>query len=457
MQGIGMCSNLAYMPESRRSLRSNTIVRSIVRVTSVLVSAASLWAQVQGAGPSSTTSSGSGSRSTKAGAAGTGSTTASPTGSADRTREQRTASPRQSTYRRGPVQPIYIHGRVVMEDGKPPPERLVVRMDCGAMATRLLPPGGGAASQLAGSSPQDVTDEKGRFSFYPDNLSNPRVVDSSQSVLSPLIPVTGSQGPEPQIGFRVQNLSHCVLLVDLPGYRSDRLRLRDFRGMGALNVGPLVLHRLDDFKGSAFSPTTLDAPKAAMEAYRSGLEAQLQKDRKYRKAARQLERAVKLYSRFAAAWWALGEARSRLGDASGARLAYERSIGADPNYLPPYEPLIESAFEHNDWPAVASFAERYMALSPASPEVRYRAAVAAINQGRNVAAERIAADMLSRSEATDRPRVHLILGLAYENRAEFTRAAESYRAFIQAAPHSPLASTAKAKLAELRAHESVQP
>ncbi|MDE0625146.1 MAG: hypothetical protein OXH99_01995 [Bryobacterales bacterium] len=164
---------------------------------------------------------------------------------------------------------------------------------------------GGDASELAGSSPQDLTDAQGRFSFYPENTSAVRIIDSSQSALSPLYPTTGFEGPTRQAGFRVPNLSHCVLLVELPGYRSDRLRLRDFRGMGALNVGTLVLHRLDGVKGSAFSPTTLAAPKAATGAFRKGLEALVQKDPKYRQAARQLERAVKLYSRFAAAWWAL--------------------------------------------------------------------------------------------------------------------------------------------------------
>lgn len=342
-----------------------------------------------------------------------------------------------------------------MQDGEPPAESVVVRMDCGAMSERFLR--GGDASELAGSSPQDLTDAQGRFSFYPENTSAVRIIDSSQSALSPLYPTTGFEGPTRQAGFRVPNLSHCVLLVELPGYRSDRLRLRDFRGMGALNVGTLVLHRLDGVKGSAFSPTTLAAPKAATGAFRKGLEALVQKDPKYRQAARQLERAVKLYSRFAAAWWALGEARSGLGDAAGARLAYQRSIGADSSYLRPYEPLIEAAFRRKDWPELESLADRYLALFPPSPAVRYKAAVAAISQGKIDAAEKMATTMIARGEASERPRVHLILGLAQENKSDFAKAAESYRTFLRTAPNAPLASAARNKLAELEQRESVQP
>ncbi|MDE0625147.1 MAG: tetratricopeptide repeat protein [Bryobacterales bacterium] len=123
----------------------------------------------------------------------------------------------------------------------------------------------------------------------------------------------------------------------------------------------------------------------------------------------------------------------------------------------PYEPLIEAAFRRKDWPELESLADRYLALFPPSPAVRYKAAVAAISQGKIDAAEKMATTMIARGEASERPRVHLILGLAQENKSDFAKAAESYRTFLRTAPNAPLASTARNKLAELEQRESVQP
>ena len=339
-----------------------------------------------------------------------------------------------------------------MEDGKPPPEEVVVKMDCGA-SIRAYP--------FRGSFPQDVTDSKGRFTFYPGGHSAIRVADASAAMATTtgargLSPILGYQDAAPEATLRVQNLSNCLLYVELPGYRSDQLRLRDFQGMGALNVGALVLHRLDGVKGSAFSPTTQAAPKAAASAFHKGVETLLDENSKHKQAIRHLEEAVRLSPQFAAAWWALGEARAGLKHAVRAREAYTRSMQADPNYLRPYEPLIDDAFQRKDWPSLESLAERYLALSPATPEIRYRAAVAAINQGKTEIAEKMAMEMLARGEADEWPRIHVILGLVHENRSEFGRAAESYRAFLKAAPNASLANTVKNRLAELGARTSSQ-
>ena len=349
-------------------------------------------------------------------------------------------APNTGPFRRGPEQPFYLYGQVVTEGGKPPPERVVIKMDCG-------PAVGGYP--LRESLPQAVTDSKGRFNFYPGMHSAIRVADSTS--VMPASAVRGYQEAAPEATLRVRNLSNCILHVELPGYRSDRLRLRDFRGLGALNVGTLVLHPLDGVKGSAFSPTTQAAPKAAASAYHKGVETLLGEDSKHKQAIRHLEKAVRLYPQFAAAWWALGEARAGLKHAARARQAYTRSVQADQNYLRPYGPLIDDAFQRKDCPSLESLAERYLALSPATPEIRYRAAVAAINQGKTDTAEKMAMEMFARSEADESPRIHVILGLVRENRSEFGRAAESYRAFLKAAPNAPLANTVRNQLADLEA------
>ncbi len=61
-----------------------------------------------------------------------------------------------------------MYGREVTENGKPPPERVVVTMDCGAQV---------------GPQPQDYTDSKGRFSFTPGINRTVISVDSACSWL----------------------------------------------------------------------------------------------------------------------------------------------------------------------------------------------------------------------------------------------------------------------------------
>ena len=65
-------------------------------------------------------------------------------------------------------------------------------------------------------------------------------------------------------------------------------------------------------------------------------------------------------------------------------------------------------------------------------------------------------EMFARGEANEWTRIHVILGLVHENRSEFGKAAESYRAFLKAAPNAALADTVKNQLTELRDRTNIQ-
>lgn len=321
--------------------------------------------------------------------------------------------------------PVYLHGRVVTNAGVPPPERVIVKLNCGAKST-----------------PQDYTDRKGRFSFQPggnqslmfsDASVNPRHA-AGRSRLT--VGATGSA-----------NLSQCHLEAELPGYRSDRLSLGMFR-MGSNDVGLIVLHRLKGLIGDTVSVTTLTAPTSAEKAYRKGLKA-LHKARPNREEAiRHLERAVEVYPEYATAWAALGEARRGLEDGDGARTAYTRAMEADPRFLPPYEPLMDLALNRMDWTELDSLTERYLKLSPRSAKARFLSALAAANQDDLARAESSVRSLKEMDEKDEWPLSYVIMAAVHERRAEWEQAASEYRAYIALAPDPRTVEMAKRRLHE---------
>ena len=312
---------------------------------------------------------------------------------------------------------LFLHGRVVLANGERPPERVVVKMQCG-----------GGTPQ-----PQAYTDSKGRFSFRPGGDSSLMVSDAS---------VSGQGrgfGGSPD-GRMTTNLAGCDLLVDLPGYRSDRLGLRYYHAVGSKDVGTIVLNPIEGVTGDTVSATSWAAPKSASRAYRKGLQALQRAEPDLDRGIKFMEEAVGAYPQYAAAWAMLGMARLESDDWDGARDALEKSIEADSNYLRPYEPLIDEAYERKDWSMVDTLAAKYLKLSPNSSRIRFRAAMAAARIGKADRAEELIETLISRQEAERWPGSFAVLGLIHEQRAEFPRAAELYRTFLR---HESEGDTAK--------------
>ena len=166
--------------------------------------------------------------------------------------------------------PIYLYGRVVTDGGEPP-ERVLVRMDCGR-----------------GAVPQDYTDAKGRFSFEPGTNHTLVTVDASVSDAGAIGIYGGPPAGVPGSRRGPLELSGCLLQAELPGYRSDRMQLGKVRGLGGIDVGLIVLHRLEGLRGSTVSATSLAAPADAAddEALEREAKAQIDYFKKYGKKAK---------------------------------------------------------------------------------------------------------------------------------------------------------------------------
>ncbi len=316
------------------------------------------------------------------------------------------------------MRPLYLHGRVVTDDGLAPTEPVVVQRVC-----------------TGNTYPEGYTDTKGRFSFQVGGDISMLTTDASVSGTR-LGSGAGLGGGVytndgvRQIGLGRYDLSACVLRAELSGYRSDDVQLGMYSTMGNNDVGVIVLHRLEGLLGDIVSALTLRAPKNAMKAYQNGLREMRKKKPNYQKGVAQFEKAVRSYPQFSAAWAAMGDAKLAMKDNGGAKEAFSNAVEHDPKYLKPYEPLIRMAVEQSDWNSLESLGTAYLELNPGSGSVRFYTAVAALNAGHADKAEEMVLGMRRGDGEKQFPQSYQIMGMIHEQRAEFEKAADQYRAFV---------------------------
>lgn len=330
--------------------------------------------------------------------------------------------------------PIFLSGRVVLEDGTPPPEPVVIERICNGQPR-----------------PEAYTDSRGRFSFQlGQNVS--MLADASVNTAADALgdPTRRSQGT----GFGQQrviserDLIGCELRAVLPGYRSDLIPLAGRRLMDNPDVGTIVLRRLGKVEGTVISATTLNAPKDARKAYERGLEAA--KKKKFDEARKQLERAVGLYPQFAAAWYELGRIHQQQNSLEKAREAYGKSLEADAKFTKPYLQLALLSAQDRNWQEVADISDRLLKLNPFDyPLAYFFNSVANFNLQRFDAAERSAREGIKLDERNQIPKMRHLLGVILANRREYGAAAELLRTYLPHAANPEESDLVRRQLSEI--------
>lgn len=328
--------------------------------------------------------------------------------------------------------PIFLSGRVVLEDGTPPPEPVVIERVCNGQPR-----------------PEAYTDSKGRFSFQLGQ-NTALIADASVNASTdPLGDPRGSRTPfgEPR-AISERDLVGCELRASLPGYRSDIVPLAGRRLMDNPDVGTIVLRRLGHVEGTTISATTLAAPKEARKAYEKGLEAARRK--KLDEARKQFEKAVSLYPQYAAAWFELGLIHQQQNNKDAARQAYGKALAADAKFMKPYLQLALLSAQERNWQEVADTTDRLLRLDPFDfPQAYFFNSVANFNLRRLDAAERSAREALKLDQQNRIPKIRHLLGIILANKQDYSGAAELLRAYLPHASNSEEADLVRRQLAEL--------
>jgi hypothetical protein len=335
--------------------------------------------------------------------------------------------------------PIYLSGKVLMDDGTPPPEQVVVERVCNGVVR-----------------PEGYTDSKGRFSFALGQ-NTATMADASVSGIGD----TGGTGLGPtrgagnmgglsgsSRGVSERDLGGCEIRGNLAGFRSDVVSLSGRRTMDNPELGVIILHRLAKVDGFTFSGTTAYAPKDARKAFDKGREAA--KKQKWPDAEKEFQKAVDLYPKFAVAWYQLGLIHQMQKKTDDARKAYAESLNADSKFVSPYAQLTKLAAVDQNWPQTVEYSEKLIKLNPYySPEVYFYSAVANLNLKHLDVAEEHAREAVKMDPQHKMPKSMEVLAVVLAQKQDFKGAAENMRAYLKAAPEAPDAEHAKQQLEEI--------
>jgi hypothetical protein len=383
-----------------------------------------------------------------AGAGGGGTTTPNPGGGGNTTSPFPGRNPTQPNpndrmqFPEMAPRPIFISGKVLMDDGTPPTEQVSIERVCGG-------------------SPkfEGYTDSKGHFSFELGRNQG-MTSDASYSNVDDGFGALGGRGmgsnanrnmPGGGVQVTERELMGCELRASLAGYRSDIINLAGRRTLDNPNVGTIILHRRAGVEGYTTSGTSLMAPKDAKKAYEKAMKlTKSKKPADQQNALKELETAVAAYPKYAAAWYELGLIHEHENRAPQAAEAYAKSMEADGKFIKPYLQMAGIYAREGKWKEVQETTDRAIKLNPFDfPAAYFYNSVAAINLQDVDTAEKSAREGIKLDSQKRIPKLAHVLGVVLAQKQDFNGAAENMKLYLKLAPNAPDAENVRKQLAEV--------
>jgi tetratricopeptide (TPR) repeat protein len=336
--------------------------------------------------------------------------------------------------------PVFLSGRVVLDDGsKPSPDIAIQRVCNGNPHT------------------ETHTDSKGRFSFQ-FGSSTDAAMDASESSVGLYPGQPGAPGSamnnggygetSATRGINNNYLQRCQIQASYPGYRSDLIDLFQRHALDNPDLGVIVLHRIGGIQGTAVSVTTELAPKKAKKEYQKAQQLQAKGD--VEGAKERLEAAVEEYPKFALAWYDLGRLEQSAKDPE-ARKSYEAALVADSKYVNPYDALAELSAQESKWQEAADRSKQAVELNPVEfPSSWFYNAFANYKLKNYAVAEKSAKEVVKLDGSHKYPQIETLLAQLCADHGDYTGAAQHLQAYLQLQPNSPNAAELKQQLAKLQ-------
>lgn len=334
---------------------------------------------------------------------------------------------------------IYLSGKVMLDDGTPPPEPVTIERVCNGSPR-----------------PEGYTDSKGRFSFELGR-NTAMMADASTNMgndgFGGGMPGQPQRGGFGNSGFGGNSniesqLMGCELRASLPGFRSDMVSLAGRRVMDNPDVGTIVLHRLANVEGFTFSATSGMAPKDAKKAFEKSRD--LLKKKKLPEAQKELEKATSLYPKYATAWYDLGRVYEAQNQVEPARKAFQASIDADPKYVNPYLNLSGIFAKEANWEKTAELTAKAVKLNPFEyPTMYFYNSVANLNLQKLDEAEKSAREARKLDAKNRIPKIDHVLGIILAQKRDLPGAKDSLSAYLKASPNAGDADAVKKQLEQI--------
>ena len=342
--------------------------------------------------------------------------------------------------------PIFLQGKVLLDDGTAPSESVVIQRVCN----------GGAGIN------EGYTDSKGHFSI---ELGRNQMVmqdaSSSPGDDSPFGRGTGSANRNPGMGggfgggrqISERDLMGCEIRAQLAGFRSDAIPLAGRRSLDNPNIGTIILRRMANVEGLTMSATTLMAPKDAKKAYEKG--HKLAMNKKTAEAQKEFETAVALYPKYATAWYELGLLREIQNQGDAAMEAYNKSLEADAKFIKPYLQIAGLHARAQKWEETAATTEKAIKLNPYDfPNAYFYNAVANFNLQKIDEAEKSAREGVKLDASNRLPKLKHVLGVILAQKDDLPGAAENLKSYLKFAPTDAMAKDQLTKIEGILAQKA---
>jgi tetratricopeptide (TPR) repeat protein len=332
--------------------------------------------------------------------------------------------------------PVPVSGRVMVDDGTPPPETVVIERVCNGNAR-----------------PEGYTDRKGYFSI---DLGREKGVLQDASTSSDQYNDIEAHSPgqsQMSSGLGAETMSdrrymNCDLRANLPGYSSQSVSLANHGVLDNPEIGTIFLHRVGKVEGRVISAISLAAPKDARKAFEKG--SDLAKRQKLDDAMKNYQKAVDVYPQYAAAWLELGKLQAAKGQADAAHQSFDAAVKADPKYLNPYLELSRLALGAKNWRELADVTGRAVTLDPFDyPQQFLFNSVANYYLQNKDAAEQSAREAEKLDTEHHYPQASHLLGVILAQRQDYSGAASEMRTYLKFAPGAADAATVRGQLEQL--------
>jgi tetratricopeptide (TPR) repeat protein len=284
------------------------------------------------------------------------------------------------------------------------------------------------------------TDRKGGFSFQLTDPAAAAAADVADAGTS-LNPATASQAQ--------RDWRDCEVQAVLAGYSSEVVELTSRMGtLESVDLGTVTLHRLQPVEGTSISVTSLLAPKSAKNALEKAREDE--KKGKWDQAQQALQKAVRIYPKYAVAWSELGRVQMHHNDPASAKSSFEQSLAADSKYANAYDGLAQLAFAAKQWPQVIGTTNKLLALNPVNfPAAYLFNGVAQYQQGELDAAEKITRAGVRVDDGHQVPKLQYLLGMILLRKHEYQQASEQMQQYLNLVKEPAQVAEAKKELAEI--------
>jgi tetratricopeptide (TPR) repeat protein len=328
--------------------------------------------------------------------------------------------------------PQFVSGKVVLDDGTPPPSTVVIERVCHGSPHN-----------------EGSTDHKGAFGLElgHDNLVQD-ASDFNSAVKNPNAPpvVTLTSDPADDLN---RPYRACELRANLPGYRSDVVSLANYRPDRNTDIGTIVLHKMGDVEGRVISANTVGAPRNAAKEYEKGLDEV--KKGKGEDAAKAFTKAAELYPNFAAAWYELGKLQAAQFQVDAAHKSFTAAVTAEPKFLGPYLELAQIAFHAQKWQELADVSGQALKLDAFDyPNLYYANGLANYELKHMDEAEKSFRQTEKLDTAHKYPKTHEYLAGILVIKKELPAAVEELTNYLKYAPTAPDAAAMRRQLRQLQ-------